>query len=124
MTLQKTMPGSGGDNASVLHAKADTSHYICYGMPEKFSIVHQGEQVLGGADRLNYDRFCVPARFGTGTLRRSGQFVDEALFGDKPIITTAKTGDGEIVLYAFQPHLRMQTDATFKLLMNGMYFYE
>ena len=122
--LAKDNSGFGGDNISVLRAKADTSHYLCYGMPEKFSILYQGEQVMGGADRLNYDRFSVPARFATGTIRRSGQFVDEALFGDKPIITTARTGMGEFILYGFQPHLRMQTDVTFKLLMNGMYFYE
>ncbi len=103
-----------------LNCNVDTNHPLCYGMPQMSNIVHFSGPIMRVMDTNNTCRFEAPIRYSkTQTdADKTRNFVDRAA------IITVKIGKGVAVLYATQPHLRAQTDATFKLLFNVLYKYK
>ena len=50
----------------------------------------------------------------------SGWLTGEKYLSHKAAIVEAKKGKGRVILYGFQPQMRAQPDATFKLLFNAL----
>jgi len=50
----------------------------------------------------------------------SGWLTGEKYLSHKAAIVEAKLGKGKVVLYGFQPQMRAQPDATFKLFFNAL----
>jgi hypothetical protein len=51
---------------------------------------------------------------------KSGWLTGEEHLSHKAAVVEAKKGKGKIILYGFQPQMRAQTDATFKLFFNAL----
>lgn len=106
-------------DALYLNCDIDINHPLCYGMPCCSKITHFGGPVMRVTDTNNTCRFTAPIRYSKDQTDavKMGKYIDRAA------ILTVDIGKGKVVFYATQPHLRCQTDATFKLLFNALYKY-
>jgi hypothetical protein len=48
----------------------------------------------------------------------SGWLTGEKYLSNKAAMIEARMGNGRVILFGFQPQMRAQSDATFKLLFN------
>ena len=62
----------------------------------------------------------VNASYGSGDPLLSGWVLGGDHIAGKPAIVTAKVGNGDVVLFAFQPNYRSQTVATWPLLWDAL----
>ena len=105
-------------NGSVLKGeiKADK---LTRGMPKKFNLTHNDGPMLLPTDRNGTVQ--VIARLDGEKTFVNGYVRGEDRLCGTPCVLRAARGDGEIILYSFNPEFRNQNDSTFKLLFNALY---
>lgn len=118
----KGLPASQfNTHGSTLRVTVDTQHPLGYGMAEKTLALHWNGPVFEVKDKFHADLYQTFVRFEKDHLLKSGLLTGEKLIGGRAACMQAPCGEGSAVLYGFAPGKRMQTHATFKLLMNGLY---
>lgn len=106
-------------SGSILRAVA-MEDALTRGMPKYFTLTHCDGPVLYPTDYRG--RVEVIARLcDKRSVYVNGYVKGEELFGDTPCIVRCRHGEGEILLYTFNPEFRVQQDSTFKLLFNALY---
>ena len=92
---------------------------LTLGMPERFTVAHNNGPVLIPTD-INGDIEII-GRICKDRVIANGCVNGEEYLGDTPCIMRVHRGDGEIIMYTFNPEYRVQQNGTFKLLFNGLF---
>jgi len=70
--------------------------------------------------RVNNEEYSVVLSYPDEHIMESGWLTGEEHLSRKAAMVEAKLGKGRVVLYGFQPQMRAQPEATFKLLFNAL----
>lgn len=120
---------------SLIRATVNTEHPLAYGMQDTvaasfsrsraFEAVRQDKMGEGGREETGLPEpppVEVVARYADENLLMSGWAMGEKEhIGGKPALVRVEEGDGEVVLFGFQPQFRGQPRATYKLLFNTLF---
>lgn len=98
---------------------AKENHPLTYGMPRKFTLTHSTGPILVPRDFTG--RHEILATIAKDGVLRNGITRGEARLAGTPCMLRTKYGEGDIILYTFNPEFRAQQDGTFKLLLNALY---
>jgi len=109
-----TCPGS------TLHVDVDHGHPLAWGVQGDLLIVFRSHPAFAVKPRVNNDEHRVVLSYPDERIMESGWLTGEELLSRKAAMVEARLGRGRVVLYGFQPQMRAQTDATFKLLFNAL----
>ncbi len=104
---------------STLHVKVH-DHELAYGVQKDLMIVFRHHPAFSVKPRVNNEDYQVVLSYPEKRIMQSGWLTGEERLSHKAALIEAKKGKGKIILYGFQPQMRVQTDATFKLLFNAL----
>jgi len=105
---------------STLHVNVNTDHPLAWGVQEDLLIIFRHHPAFVVKPRVNNHDYQVVLSYPETHIMRSGWLTGEKYLSNKAALIEAKVGKGRVVLYGFQPQMRAQTDATFKLLFNAL----
>jgi Zinc carboxypeptidase len=108
---------------SLLNTRVDISHPLCFGMsPDQavwfeagpaFEATRQGETAARSV--LTYPQNGILA---------SGWLLGDRYLAGRSAVMDVSIGRGHLVLFGIRPQYRGQSNATFKLVFNGLYYWE
>jgi hypothetical protein len=104
---------------SQLAAKAEKDP-ITLGMPKEFTLTHNDGpvyKIMG----IKHEVETVVRLKEASEVYVNGLVKGEELLGGTPAIMRARIGEGEVLLYTFNPEYRFQQNGTYKLLFNALY---
>jgi len=105
---------------SLIRIQLLEDHPLTYGMPNETGVFSRGRPVfrttLPGFDT---DRRVI-ATFPEKKVLLSGYAAEEEKLGRHAAMVWLKKGNGELVLFGFNPQFRASTQATYKLLFNAL----
>jgi hypothetical protein len=107
---------------STLRAKFDSFSPFAYGMPEEGLVLFNNSPVFRIGEDKNSENYETIVRYSERDLLKSGWLIGEKKLQKKAAMITVKHGKGTIVLISFRTQHRAQTDGTFKLLFNSIYY--
>ena len=108
---------------SLLNVQVDTTHPLALGMRPREAVWFEsgpafetGAVANGGSPRsvLTYPRRGVLA---------SGWLLGEKYLSNRSAVLDVPMGDGRLVLFGIRPQYRGQSNATFKMLFNGLFYF-
>ena len=106
---------------SLLQVKINTDSPLTYGMPNVIGIFSRGKPVFSTSlPKFDMDRRVI-ATYTDHNLLMSGYIAKPKLLYNKSAMIWLKKGKGQLVLYGFNPQFRASTQASFKLLFNGLF---
>ena len=106
---------------SLLKIELIQDHPLTYGMPRSIGIFSNGGPVFSTSiPDFDMDRRVI-AKYPEDNILLSGFAENEDLLEEEPAVVWLKKGEGQIVMYGFNPQFRASTQASYKLLFNGMF---
>ena len=105
---------------STLHVEVDRGHPLAWGVQGDLLIVFRSHPAFAVKPRVNNDVHRVVLSYPDERIMESGWLTGEEYLSRKAAMVEAGLGKGRVVLYGFQPQMRAQTDATFKLFFNAL----
>ena len=109
---------------SLLNAEVDISHPLCFGMRPREAVWFEE----GPAFRPAYGRGPRASpqsvlRYADGDVLASGWLLGEELLLNRSAVMDVPLGRGHVVLFGIRPQYRAQSNATFKMLFNGLFYW-
>ncbi|MFC2100860.1 M14 family metallopeptidase [Bacteroidota bacterium] len=105
---------------SFLKIKLKDQHALTYGMQSSSGVFSRGKPVFKTSIPIfDMDRRVI-AWFSENNVLLSGYIKNESLIEGHPAMVWVRKGEGQLVLYAFNPQFRSSTAATYKLLFNAL----
>jgi hypothetical protein len=106
---------------SIIQLEVDPEHPLGYGVADDAVTLFARSQVLERTDGGRTPGVATPVCYADADYLISGWTLggDEYLAG-RTAAAQASFGDGQVVLFAFEPHFRGQPRNTFKLLFNAL----
>jgi len=107
---------------TLLFAEFDTSHPLCFGMRRRQAVwfesgpAFQIEPYARGAE--------VFGRYPRRDILASGWLQGEEFLAERAAAVDLPLGRGHLVLFGLRPQYRGQSNAAFKLLFNGLFYFE
>jgi hypothetical protein len=98
---------------SLLQVKLDSTHPLCYGLPEQIAVWSERSPAWQTEER-------TIARYGSVGLLASGWLLGESVLAQKSALVEARIGKGSVVLFGFRPQYRGQSYQALKLLLNAL----
>ncbi|MEX2301869.1 MAG: M14 metallopeptidase family protein [Bryobacterales bacterium] len=113
---------------SLLNARVDITHPLCFGMSPRHAVWFESGPVFEMPQAGSQAGNTVSARSvltypQTGILA-SGWLLGEKFLAGRSAVMDVSVGRGHLVLFGIRPQYRAQSNATFKLLFNGLYYWE
>ncbi|MEA1888062.1 MAG: M14 metallopeptidase family protein [Bacteroidota bacterium] len=116
--------------SAILRVDIDTTHPIGYGMNSQADILLfdspfmalMDENEIINNDLLTLENIRIIARYISHNPFRSGRLIGGNILREKPVLIEARYGKGKIILFAFRPQNRAQTEGTFMLFFNSLYY--
>jgi len=105
---------------STLHVDVDRGHPLAWGVQDDLLIVFRSHPAFAVKPRVNNEEYRVVLSYPEKHIMESGWLTGEEHLSRKAAMVEARLGKGRVVLYGFQPQMRAQTDATFKLFLNAL----
>ncbi|MCF3651755.1 M14 family metallopeptidase [Synoicihabitans lomoniglobus] len=105
---------------SILRAKFDNTEPLAFGMPKEGFVFFDSSPVFSRKDSDTVKAEKVAWFDGTDLLY-SGWAMGEHYLDGGELATSAKMGEGSLVLISFEATFRATPHATFKLFFNGLY---
>ena len=105
---------------STLHVYVNKDHPLNWGVQDDLLIVFRHHPAFSVKPRVNNEEYQVVLSYPDKHIMESGWLTGEKYIANKAALIEAKKGKGSVILYGFQPQMRAQTDATFKLLFNAL----
>ena len=105
---------------STLHVNVNKDHPLAWGVQEDLLIIFRHHPAFAVKPRVNNDDFRVILSYPEKNIMESGWLTGEEYLSNKAAMVEAKMGKGRVILYGFQPQMRAQSDATFKLFFNAL----
>ena len=95
-------------------------HPLTWGMPKEGGAFSRGNPIFAtSVPRLDTDRRVI-AIYPERELLLSGYLEGEKALQNNPAMVWVRAGQGQLVLFGFQPQFRGSTPATFKLVFNAL----
>ena len=111
-------------SGSLLNVQADTSHPLCFGLRPREAVWFESgpafEASLGGAGASATEVLRYPRQ----NLLASGWLLGEQHLSNRAAVLDVSMGRGHLVLFGIRPQYRGQSNATFKMVFNGLYYWE
>lgn len=117
--------------SSILRIELDTKHPLAYGLTENVDILSFNSPFFdflpevernNGSDYISVNEINVIGRYPDYDPFRSGRLIGGEILRNKPVLIESNYGDGKIILFAFRPQNRAQTQGTFMLFFNSLYY--
>ncbi len=105
---------------STLHVDVDGGHPLAWGIQDDLMIVFRHHPAFEVKPRVNNEEYSVVLSYPEKHIMESGWLTGEERLSRKAAMVEAQLGKGRVVLYGFQPQMRAQPEATFKLLFNAL----
>ncbi len=105
---------------SLVNIKLALDNPITYGMEEEIGVFFRGKPVFTTSlPRFDMDRRVI-ATFPKENILLSGYAENEEKLKNKTAAVWLKKGNGQLVLFGFNPQFRGSTNVSFKLLFNSL----
>ena len=105
---------------SLVKIKLTEDHPVTLGMPEEVGVFYRGTPVFStSVPDFDMDRRVLGVTPEKDMLM-SGYMKGEEQLGNKSLMVWMKKGQGQFVMFAFNPQFRSSTHATYKLLFNSI----
>ena len=109
---------------SLLTVQADTSHPLCFGLRPRETVWFESgpafEASLGGAEASATEVLRYPRQ----NPLASGWLLGDRRLSNRAAVLDVSMGRGHLVLFGIRPQYRGQSNATFKMVFNGLYYWE
>ncbi|MEW5983204.1 MAG: M14 family zinc carboxypeptidase [Acidobacteriota bacterium] len=107
---------------TILNIEIDTSSPIGAGMPSATKGFYVNSPFFGLTEAFSSQKVSVVARYPNAGLVASGWLKGEALMAGRAAVVAVELNPGRVVLFGLRPQHRAQTQATFPLLFNALYW--
>jgi hypothetical protein len=107
---------------SLLNARVDISHPLCFGISPQQAVWFESGPAFEAARQGNTAARSVLTYPQNGILA-SGWLLGEQFLAGRSAVMDVAIGRGHLVLFGIRPQYRAQSDATFKLVFNGLYYW-
>jgi hypothetical protein len=129
-TVGKLSPMDFFCPSALLNVEVDNTHPIAYGMEDSAIVMFNdsplyavnSEQGSSSGPESLPPGLRVVARYPDGNPFMSGFLNGEKFFHRRPALIEVDRGKGKIIIFGFRPQNRAQTQGTFKLLFNALYY--
>jgi hypothetical protein len=108
---------------SLLNARLDISHPLCFGMSPRQAVWFESGPVFEASRQGNPAARSVLS-YPQNDILASGWLLGEQLLAGRSAVMDVAVGRGHLVLFGIRPQYRGQPNATFKLVFNGLYYWE
>jgi len=105
-----------------LKIQVDASHPVGYGMPEETYGFYNNSPFFALGEGFSSQRAAIVARYPNADVIGSGWLKGEELMTGRGAVVAIEMNPGRIVLFGLRPQHRAQTQATFPLLFNAVYW--
>jgi hypothetical protein len=102
---------------STLHVNVH-DHPLSWGIQKDLMIIFRHHPAFSIKPRVNNEDYKVILSYPESHIMESGWLTGEKYLSNKAAMIEARMGNGRVILFGFQPQMRAQSDATFKLLFN------
>lgn len=107
---------------TILRVQVDTASPIGFGMPDETCGFYNNSPFYEVTDGFASQRTSIVARYPNTDLVASGWLKGEDLMAGRAAVVQVDMNPGRLVLFGLRPQHRAQTQATFPLLFNALYF--
>ncbi|MXY17720.1 MAG: hypothetical protein F4Y57_12160 [Acidobacteria bacterium] len=107
---------------SILRLAIDVTHPLGYGMPREADAMFVANGGYRTARTRRNADVRVVARYPDAPLLRSGWLVGEERLRGTGAVMEVSSGKGRIILHTFRVQHRSQTEGTFRLLFNSIFY--
>ncbi|MCF8345961.1 MAG: hypothetical protein K9G38_02020, partial [Bacteroidales bacterium] len=105
---------------SLLRIELLADHPLTLGMPRQTGVFSRGRPVFRTSlPGFDMDRRVI-ATYPEKEVLMSGYAAEEERIGNQGAMIWLKMGEGQLVLFGFNPQFRASTQSTFKLLFNAV----
>ncbi len=105
---------------SLLKINVMNDHPLTLGMPAQTGVFSRGRPVFSTTlPGFDMDRRVI-ATYPEKDILMSGYAAEEKIIGNKSAMIWMKKGEGQFVLFGFNPQFRASTQGSFKLLFNAL----
>ena len=105
---------------TLVNVEADLSHPLCFGMQEELAVWFESGPVFR-VRRSNASRIKRVLRYPSGGLLASGWLLGQGYMANRSAVVDVPVGRGRVVLFGIRPQYRGQSNATFKMVFNGLF---
>ena len=128
LAVEDVTEGVGNDRfyspGSLLKTELDTTHPLCFGMREHEAMWFESGPVFRPTYEEGAPRPETIVRYAGEDVLASGWLLGEEYLRSRSAIVEVALGQGRIVLFGIRPQYRGQPNATFKLVFNGLFYWE
>jgi hypothetical protein len=107
---------------TIVRVQVDTTSPIGFGLPAETYGFYNNSPFYEVSDGFASQRTSVVARYPNTDLVASGWLKGEELMAGRAAVVQVDMNPGRLVLFGLRPQHRAQTQATFPLLFNALYF--
>jgi hypothetical protein len=100
---------------SILEARADATHPLAHGLPERTPVWFEGSPAF------EVERGAVVLRYEDDDPLLSGWLLGGARLKGRAALAEVPLGRGRVVLFGFRPQYRAQSRVTYPALLNALY---
>ena len=105
---------------SLMKIKLVNDHPLTLGMQDEIGIFSRGRPVFSTSfPDFDMDRRMI-GKYVDDNILMSGYCENEKLVADKTCLLWLKKGDGQLILFGFQPQFRASTQSNYKLIFNAI----
>ena len=105
---------------TLVNVEADLSHPLCVGMREQEAAWFQSGPVFRFRRQFAAEVREV-LRFPGRNVLASGWLLGEGHLANRAAVLDVPFGAGRVILFGIRPQYRGQSNATFKMVFNGLY---
>ena len=109
---------------SLLNVSVDTSHPLCFGMRPQEAVWFESGPAFEAGSRENGELARAVLTYPRQNLLASGWLLGEKHLSNRAAVVDVPIGRGHLVLMGIRPQYRAQSNATFKMLFNGLFYHE
>ena len=108
---------------ALLDAEVDLGHPLCFGMPPRQAVWFESGPAFRPAFSRNGPAPKSVVRYPGQNVLASGWLLGEELIAARSAVMDVPVGRGRVVLFGIRPQYRGQSNATFKMVFNGLFYW-
>ena len=105
---------------TLVNVEADLSHPLCFGMQAESAVWFESGPVFR-VRRSSSGRVGRVLRYPAGGVLASGWLLGQGYMANRLAVVDVPLGRGRVVLFGIRPQYRGQSNATFKMVFNGLF---
>jgi hypothetical protein len=109
---------------SLLNARVDISHPLCFGMSPREAVWFESGPAFEAPRQGAAAAVRSVMTYPQDNILASAWLLGDQLLAGRSAVMDVPIGRGHLVLFGIRPQYRAQPNATFKLLFNGLFYWE